>query len=598
MEKQELLSKIASSLIGATSPEQKEQQIAVRKVSEGTTLLQNELHKTLVHLSNINVVQAEMFANKRRADKEAIMESKKKEVKEAEVSLDSLSSAIEQLVPSKKGSVSILGALIPVLGVAAMSAYSYFSDDDKPDYSSKVLTAADVNKGMKEVDIPAEKYVKLQKQDSPTSGKFAQFLQDTIRSTGANALMGVDLGSPADYDPSGLGLGLQEGKGSSDNAQKAMDFFMSKGWSKEQAAGIVGNLQNESGKDLNPSAIARNDAGPGLHSYGIAQWNRNRYAGLSEMAKKQNKQWNDLQIQLEYVHWELNNSEKGAGSALRKAKTPGEAAIAMSKYERFRGYELGAGSPEVRSRMANAAALAGSYGQTPVSGSGAAPSMVDAFRYLKNKESGGFGSPTKNRRVTSSFGMRGSRMHEGVDFGAIARGRDGDPIFATAAGVVKFAGRRGAYGNLIILDHGNGTESRYGHLSVIGVKRGDRVEKGQIIGRMGNTGRSSGTHLHFEIRRNGRPVDPAQLIGQGNSSPDAAATEPGNETDNRGKGKALASTTAEVQGKWRKALKAKSSPKSQQKFNAPSLVVGGSKKGQQSNSTTSPKVDYTRYFGG
>lgn len=598
MEKNDLLSKIASGVLTGAQPlEQKDQQVAVARISASVTTLQNALHKTLVHLSNINVVQAEMFANKRRADKEAVMEGgKKSPAKEAEVSLGSLSEAIDNLVADRKGSVSIMGALLPVIGVAAAAAYSYFSEDDKPDYSSQVVTAAEVNQSQKEVPIPKAP-VAIQRQDTPTSDKFAQYLQDTIRASGSGALMGASLGSAADYDPVGQGFGSQEAKGSSENAQKAMDFFMSKGWTKEQAAGIVGNLQNESGKNLNPSAIARNDAGPGLHSYGIAQWNRNRYAGLSEMARKSNKQWNDLQLQLEYVHWELNNSEKGVGNALRKAKTPGEAAIAMSKYERFRGYELGTGSPEVRSRMSNAAALAGSYGQAPVSGGGAAPSMTDAFGYIKNKEAGGFASPTKNRRVTSSFGMRGSRMHEGVDFGAIARGRDGDPIFATAAGVVKFAGKKGAYGNLIILDHGNGTESRYGHLSAIGVRKGDRVEKGQIIGRMGNTGRSSGTHLHFEIRRNGRPVDPTQLIGQGNSSPDAEATEPGNESVRNTKGKELLGTTADVKLKLDKARKAKAATPAR-KFNAPSLLVGGNKKGQQSKATTSPKVDYTRYFSG
>lgn len=602
MEKNDLLERIASGVLNVPNHiDQKDQQVAIERISAGVTTLQNALHKTLVHLSNINVVQAEMYANKKRADKEAVMEGKQKSsAKKVDVSLDSLSEVIDNLVADRKGSVSIMGALLPVIGVAAAAAYSYFSEDEKPDYSSQVVSASEVNQNQKEVQIPKAP-VAIQRQDTPTSDKFAQYLRDTIRASGSGALMGASLGSSADYDPAGQGFGSQEAKGSSENAQKAMDFFMSKGWSKEQAAGIVGNLQNESGKDLNPSAIARNDAGPGLHSYGIAQWNRNRYAGLSEMAKRQNKQWNDLQLQLEYVHWELNNSEKGAGNALRKAKTPGEAAIAMSKYERFRGYELGTGSPEVRSRMANAAALAGSYGQTPVSTGSGSASMVDAFGYVRNKESGGFASPTRSRRVTSAFGMRttgrGTRMHEGVDFGATTRGKDGDPIFATAAGVVRFAGRKGAYGNLIILDHGGGLESRYGHLSVIGVRVGDKVEKGQIIGRMGNTGRSSGTHLHFEIRRSGRAIDPTQLIGQGNSSPDAEATEPGNESVSKTKGRSLSSSTSEVKTKLDKAKKAKSvAPK---KFNAPSLIVSGdNKKGQQPKATTSPKVDYTKYFGG
>ena len=115
---------------------------------------------------------------------------------------------------------------------------------------------------------------------------------------------------------------------------------------------------------------------------------------------------------------------------------------------------------------------------------------------------------TKSFRFTSGFGPRWGRMHQGVDFAAPV----GTPIHATADGVVTFAGRQGAYGNLIKIEHELGTETRYAHLSRIRVKPGQRVSQGELIGDMGNTGRSTGPHLHYEVRVNGRAVDPMSFI--------------------------------------------------------------------------------------
>lgn len=111
-------------------------------------------------------------------------------------------------------------------------------------------------------------------------------------------------------------------------------------------------------------------------------------------------------------------------------------------------------------------------------------------------------------RYTSPFGRRWGRAHEGIDMAAPV----GTDIFATADGEVIFAGWQSGYGNLIKIRHELGTETRYGHLSKIKVKVGQKVSRGSLIAAMGNTGRSTGPHLHYEVRVNGRAVNPMTFI--------------------------------------------------------------------------------------
>ncbi len=111
-------------------------------------------------------------------------------------------------------------------------------------------------------------------------------------------------------------------------------------------------------------------------------------------------------------------------------------------------------------------------------------------------------------RFTSPYGARWGRRHEGIDLAAPV----GTPIFATGDGEVIFAGWQRGYGNLIKIKHELGTETRYGHLSKIRVKAGQKVSRGAQIGDMGNTGRSTGSHVHYEIRVDGRSIDPMSFI--------------------------------------------------------------------------------------
>lgn len=111
-------------------------------------------------------------------------------------------------------------------------------------------------------------------------------------------------------------------------------------------------------------------------------------------------------------------------------------------------------------------------------------------------------------RINSNFGWRGGRRHNGVDFQASY----GDSVGASMSGVVAFAGVKRGYGNVIVLDHGNGVSTYYAHLSAMWVTVGQAITPGQVIGAIGVTGRSSGPHLHYEVRINGEPVNPAYLI--------------------------------------------------------------------------------------
>jgi murein DD-endopeptidase MepM/ murein hydrolase activator NlpD len=106
------------------------------------------------------------------------------------------------------------------------------------------------------------------------------------------------------------------------------------------------------------------------------------------------------------------------------------------------------------------------------------------------------------------FGMRGYEMHEGVDFA----GPVGKPILATAEGVVVRADYNGGYGNHVRIDHGYNYETLYAHLSELEVDIGDRVKRGDIVGYLGSTGRSSGPHLHYGVYRNGQAVDPRYYL--------------------------------------------------------------------------------------
>lgn len=146
--------------------------------------------------------------------------------------------------------------------------------------------------------------------------------------------------------------------------------------------------------------------------------------------------------------------------------------------------------------------------------------LFDSWKKLDQLQDGVIAIPSDkpikvNVEFTSGFGVRsdpfhaGAAMHPGIDLA----GSYGTPIYATADGTVLRAGwNSGGYGNLVEIDHGRGITTRYGHMSAILVSAGDHITRGQQIGRMGSTGRSTGNHLHYEVRIDGRAVNPIPFM--------------------------------------------------------------------------------------
>jgi murein DD-endopeptidase MepM/ murein hydrolase activator NlpD len=175
---------------------------------------------------------------------------------------------------------------------------------------------------------------------------------------------------------------------------------------------------------------------------------------------------------------------------------------------------------------ATATASVGAFDAVSTAGIGAHAdpmfrSLFDGWQKMDAVPHGGLVSvpsqkPVRDFRYTSVFGVRGNpfgggggEMHPGLDMAAPI----GTPVYATADGFVGRAERTyGGYGNLVQLEHGKGIETRYGHLSQILVHSGQRVHRGDLIALMGSTGRSTGSHLHYEVRIDGRAVNPMPFL--------------------------------------------------------------------------------------
>lgn len=229
--------------------------------------------------------------------------------------------------------------------------------------------------------------------------------------------------------------------------------------------------------------------------------------------------------------------------------------------------------------------------------------------------------PLASVRITSGFGPRSSPArgassnHMGIDYGPRVPGTQGDAVFASSSGVVSKAGPGSGYGNVIYIDHPGGFQTRYAHLRGFTVSQGARVQKGQQIGQLGNTGIGSGPHLHFEIIRNGQKINPLRMLGSATIRPDATATEPGNEQGNKGtRGKPPAGVPATTPPRGNVGALANSNAaarRQQQRAGASgatsgrgggaggvTLAVGGGGGKGQGSKNPSSRPWYQKYLGG
>lgn len=183
----------------------------------------------------------------------------------------------------------------------------------------------------------------------------------------------------------------------------------------------------------------------------------------------------------------LQNSQRALADA-RREKRETLSSVQHSKEEYL---------AEVEGLLAQSAALAAKIQAAQAAAQQSAPATTSA------PSASGFVWPVSGP-VTSGFGWRWGRMHEGIDI-AVA---NGTPVVASASGTVIVAGWMGGYGNLVVVDHGNGVATAYAHNTSITVGTGQAVSQGQLIAYSGNTGNSTGPHVHFEVRVGGGAVDP------------------------------------------------------------------------------------------
>ncbi|GGK30220.1 hypothetical protein GCM10010965_23840 [Caldalkalibacillus thermarum] len=135
--------------------------------------------------------------------------------------------------------------------------------------------------------------------------------------------------------------------------------------------------------------------------------------------------------------------------------------------------------------------------------------VVRGEKVKPSRGNGQFMWPARGGRITSGFGMRWGRPHNGIDIAGV---RDRTIVASDHGTVVKAGWHSGGYGNTVVINHNNGYRTLYAHLASVNVRPGQTVERGEVIGVMGSTGNSTGIHLHFEIHRNGTPVNPVPYL--------------------------------------------------------------------------------------
>ena len=324
-----------------------------------------------------------------------------------------------------------------------------------------------------------------------------------------------------------------------DNATKIWNFFRTRGYSEAATAGIMGNLHHETAGTLDPSKH-QIGGGPGR---GLAQWEKGgRFDTLLTFANKRGTRWDDLETQLLFIEKEINEGQIKDPDAFKKLTSieeatdifcdeferPNPASAAKDKrkkyakdyYNQFHGKLYGDvklnGTIEKKEIE-----ISGTVGTEDVEAYGTIEDgKIEASGYLGDTTNcgfiggmgnGQFGWPLKGygkKDITSEFGSRWGRLHAGIDIG-IPIGTD---VYAAESGTVTAAGYNGGYGLAVDIKHDDTYTTRYAHNSKLLVSKGEKVKKGQAITKSGNTGNSTGPHLHFEVRVNGTAQNPLKFV--------------------------------------------------------------------------------------
>jgi murein DD-endopeptidase MepM/ murein hydrolase activator NlpD len=211
---------------------------------------------------------------------------------------------------------------------------------------------------------------------------------------------------------------------------------------------------------------------------------------------------------------QVKNPGASRGEVVDLTDLPNKVAAARPK-EEVSEDDLAAVEREIKARTSPDAA-APDDGVSP--GAPSDEEVRDALRQLEREKKGLAPGPIRrgsgdliwpiNGQFTSPFGQRWGRLHAGIDLAAPT----GTPIRAAASGQVILAGVTGGYGNYTCINHGKSVSTCYAHQSRLGTTRGATVKQGEVMGYVGNTGHSFGAHLHFEVRINGKPVDPMDYL--------------------------------------------------------------------------------------
>lgn len=275
-------------------------------------------------------------------------------------------------------------------------------------------------------------------------------------------------------------------------AEKVYNFLTNRGMPAYQIYGILGNMKAESNMDPAAEQVP-ND--PDRGGKGLVQWDDRKY-NLYDYAEQENKTWQDPDLQIQFMWYEFNGSESDAYTRLRKTTNTKDAALIFHRF-----YERSADTPEMEKRR-----------------------VTYALDYQKRFEESGYHNDEVansdfldlSKGINFGFGEGGSyeqetgvHRHDGIDVNYIY-----EPVYSVVKGTAKLGFDAGGYGNYVLIDAGNGLEVIYAHLNDIYVSERQQIYTGTELGMSGNSGFSTGAHLHFELRMNGKAFDPMDWLEQ------------------------------------------------------------------------------------